>query len=91
MNLTESVDFVNSIFVGAAVILAALDLRAVYRDGALTGLHVGTAVLMTVWPMCDLVYSFSLHQYTSLSVCAVLATIRGLWLGAVIRFRVYAR
>lgn len=80
-------DLVNSCFVLLAVAFAVADVRQILVDKRLQGVQLGTAGLMTIWPLWDLVYYHSLGQWLSLAACAVLVLARATWLVLGIRYR----
>jgi len=80
-------DIINAVFVWAALIMSVLDLRRILVDRVLGGIHFGSAVLFTVWPLWDLCYYHSLGQWVSFCVCFLLACVRLCWFSAVYRNR----
>ncbi len=74
-------DAINGLFELAGAALVLLNVRALWRDRVLRGVHWGPTVFFTAWGLWNLVYYPSLSQWWSFAGGLALVIVNALWLG----------
>lgn len=82
-------DLVNGLFEFLGAFMILMNVRAIYRDRRLAGVHWGPTVFFTSWGFWNLFYYPHLDQWLSFTGGCALVLVNAWWLYLVWRFRPY--
>lgn len=82
-----SPDMLNALFEGIGGLLMWLNVRQLWKDKQVRGVHLGPSFFFTGWGMWNLFYYPSLHQPLSFVGSAFMTCASLAWLVLSIKFR----
>jgi hypothetical protein len=84
-----SFDGINATFEGVGSIVLWMNVRQLYKDRVLKGVHIGPIALWFVWGLWNLIYYPSIHQWYSFFAGVNVAAANGVWLYLLIKYEAY--
>ncbi len=85
-------DLINGLFEAGGAVTLCLNVRALWRDRGISGVHWGPVAFFSAWGLWNLIYYPSLHQWFSFAGGLLVVTINLVWLGLLawfVRDRLY--
>lgn len=77
-------DHINGAFEAIGAAMLALNVRRVWRDRAIAGVHWAPTLFFTAWGMWNLFYYPSLNQWASFAGGCLLVLMNAAWLVSVL-------
>lgn len=78
-----SPDIINGLFEFFGAVVIMLNVRALYRDKVVKGVHWGVTGFFAAWGLWNLFYYPSLDQWFSFAGGCAIVTVNLIWLGQV--------
>lgn len=84
-------DLINGGFETVGALMILLNVRRLWRDKRLMGVHWAPTVFFTSWGLWNLFYYPSLHQWVSLGGGCFLVAVNLAWLASIAWFAAWGR
>jgi hypothetical protein len=84
-------DTINAAFEFGGAFALALNVRRLWIDRAVSGVHWGPTVFFTAWGLWNLIYYPSLGQWLSLIGGAAIVVVNTVWLILAVRFGAFRK
>lgn len=87
----QSIDFLNAVFEGAAVIVAIINIRKILKDKCIHGITVISQVFYLIWAFWNVFFYFSYDTMFSFVAAALIALTYVVWMGLIIRYKYFTK
>ena len=80
-------DIINGLFELLGAFILLLNVRRLYQDKVLRGVHWGPAAFFTAWGLWNLFYYPHLDQWFSFAGGVCIVTVNAIWIGQVVYYK----
>lgn len=85
--MTQLPDLINGLFEFSGALFNCLNVRAIFRDKKISGVHWSPVVLFSAWGLWNLYYYPHLHQWLSFTGGLAIVSTNLIWLLGVWLYR----